>query len=254
MSDAARIAVARIAVLLGFLVVWELAGRLIDATWTSAPSLIAVQLADWARDGLAWHVAVTLSEMAIGLAIGVPGGILLGLWLGRSPLPASLLRPFIVALNSVPVVALAPILIMWFGLGMEPKIALVALVSFLLLFFNTFAGAQAVDPDWIAALELMGATRREQFRKAVAPACVTWIFAGLKNALPYALIAATIGEMMVARAGLGFLITSSSAVFDMTALYAVLVVLMLLGAAINTLTESSEAFMLRWRPVLSEAP
>lgn len=112
MSDAARIAVARIAVLLGFLAVWELAGRLIDATWTSAPSLIALQLADWARDGLAWHVAVTLSEIAIGLAIGVPGGILLGLWLGRSPLPASLLRPFIVALNSVPVVALAPILIM----------------------------------------------------------------------------------------------------------------------------------------------
>ena len=90
-------------------------------------------------------------------------------------------------------------------------------------------------------------------RRSRRPAS-TWIFAGLKNALPYALIAATIGEMMVARAGLGFLITSSSAVFDMTALYAVLVVLMLLGAAINALAESSEAFMLRWRPVLSEAP
>jgi NitT/TauT family transport system permease protein len=84
---------------------------------------------------------------------------------------------------------------------------------------------------------------------AIAPACLTWIFAGLKNALPYALIAATIGEMMVARAGLGFLITSASAIFDMTALYAVLVVLMLLGAAINMLAERSEAWALRWRPI-----
>ena len=142
--------------------------------------------------------------MAIGLAIGAPGGILLGLWLGRSPRVASLLYPFVVVLNSVPVVALAPLLIMWFGLGMEPKVALVALVSFLLLFFNTFAGAQAVDRDLIESLALMGANRREQFRMAIAPACLTWIFAGLKNALPYALIAATIGEMMVARAGLGF--------------------------------------------------
>jgi ABC-type nitrate/sulfonate/bicarbonate transport system permease component len=251
-SPTAKVAVARVGVLVGFLATWELFGRLVDPTWTSQPSLVATQLAELAHDGLAWHIAVTLAEMAIGLAIGVPTGIVLGIWLGRSPLPASLLRPFIVALNSVPVVALAPLLIMWFGLGMEPKIALVTLVSFLLLFFNTFAGAQAVDRDWIATLELMGATRREQFRKAVAPACVAWIFAGLKNALPYALIAATIGEMMVSRAGLGFLITSSSAIFDMTALYAVLVVLMLLGAGINLATEHSEAFLLRWRPAQSE--
>jgi NitT/TauT family transport system permease protein len=253
MSQATKVTLARVALLAAVLIAWELFGRLIDATWTSQPSLIAAQLAQWAQDGLAWHISVTLIEMAIGLAIGVPGGIVLGLWLGRSPLPAALLRPFIVILNSVPVVALAPLLIMWFGLGMEPKIALVALVSFLLMFFNTFAGAQAVDRDWLEALELMGATRTEQFRKAVAPACVTWIFAGLKNALPYALIGATIGEMMVARAGLGFLITSSSAVFDMTALYAVLVVLMILGAAINILAERSEARLLRWRPALDAA-
>lgn len=249
MSDAMKLALARGALLIALLVAWELFGRLIDSTWTSQPSDVAVQIATWAADGLAWHIAVTLIEMAIGLAIGAPGGILLGLWLGRSPGIASLLYPFVVVLNSVPVVALAPLLIMWFGLGMEPKVALVALVSFLLLFFNTFAGAQAVDRDLIESLVLMGANRREQFRMAIAPACLTWIFAGLKNALPYALIAATIGEMMVARAGLGFLITSASAIFDMTALYAVLVVLMLLGATINMLAECSEAWALRWRPI-----
>ena len=208
MSDAMKLALARGALLIALLIGWELFGRLVDSTWTSQPSDVAVQIATWAADGLAWHIAITLTEMVIGLAIGVPGGILLGLWLGRSPRIAGLLYPFIVVLNSVPVVALAPLLIMWFGLGMQPKIALVALVSFLLLFFNTFAGAQAVDRDLIDSLALMGANRRERFRMAIAPACVTWIFAGLKNALPYALIAATIGEMMVARAGLGFLINT----------------------------------------------
>jgi NitT/TauT family transport system permease protein len=249
MSDAMKLALARGALLIALLIGWELFGHFVDATWTSQPSDVVAQIATWAADGLAWHIAVTLTEMVIGLAIGVPGGILLGLWLGRSPRIAGLLYPFIVVLNSVPVVALAPLLIMWFGLGMEPKVALVALVSFLLLFFNTFAGAQAVDRDLIDSLALMGANRREQFRMAIAPACVTWIFAGLKNALPYALIAATIGEMMVARAGLGFLITSASAIFDMTTLYAVLVVLMLLGAGINMLAECSEAWFLRWRPI-----
>src|SRR6478672_10153963 len=184
MSDAMKLALARGALLIALLIGWELFGRLVDSTWTSQPSDVAVQIATWAADGLAWHTAVTLTEMVIGLAIGVPGGILLGLWLGRSPRIAGLLYPFIVVLNSVPFVALAPLLIMWFGLGMQPKIALVALVSFLLLFFNTFAGAQAVDRDLIDSLALMGANRRERFRMAIAPACVTWIFAGLKNALP----------------------------------------------------------------------
>jgi NitT/TauT family transport system permease protein len=248
MTDDRTIWLARVAVLIAFLAAWELFGRLVDSTWTSRPSLIVVQLAEWAADGLWWHAFVTLTEMAIGLAIGVPCGILLGLWLGRSPYPASILRPFIVGLNSVPVVALAPILIMWFGLGMTPKIALVTLVSFLLLFFNTFAGAQSVDRDWIATLQLMGATRREQFQKAVAPACIAWVLAGLKNALPYALIAATIGEMMVSKDGLGYLVTSSSSLFDMTGLYSALVVLMIVGALINELTNRSEAWLLRWRP------
>jgi NitT/TauT family transport system permease protein len=253
MSDDRTIWLARAVLVLVFFGGWELYGQLVDSTWTSRPSLIAVQIAEWAVGGLARHAFVTLSEMAIGLAIGVPAGILLGLWLGRSALPAALLRPFIVGLNSVPVVALAPILIMWFGLGMMPKIALVALVSFLLLFFNTFAGAQSVDRDWIAAIELMGGSRREQFQKVVAPACVAWIISGMKNALPYALIAATIGEMMVSREGLGFLITSSSSIFDMTGVYSALVVLMIVGVALNEVTIRSENWLLRWRPATEQA-
>jgi NitT/TauT family transport system permease protein len=231
------------------LAAWELFGRYVDDTWTSRPSAIFAQLAEWAADGLARNVYVTVVEMAVGLAIGLPCGILLGLWLGRSRRAANVLRPFVVGLNSLPVVALAPLLIMWFGLGLEPKIALVAFVSFLLLFFSTFAGAQAVDEDVVATLEIMGASGNEIFRKVVLPGTTAWIMAGVKNALPYALIAATIGEMMLAREGLGFLISEAGQEFDMTGTYAALFVLMLLGAAVNELAGRLENWLLRWRGV-----
>ena len=100
--------------------------------------------------------------------------------LGRSPLLAGVLRPIIVAFYSVPLIALAPLFIMFFGLDMLPKIVLVAIVVFFLLFFNTFAGATSVDHDLIAQVELMGSTPREKFQKVVAPACMAWIIGGIK--------------------------------------------------------------------------
>ncbi len=115
-----------------------------------------------------------------------------------------MLRPIIVAFYSVPLVALAPLFIMFFGLDMLPKIVLVTIVVFFLLFFNTFAGASPVDRrSDRAGRSLMGSTRREIFKKVVAPACMAWIIGGIKTALPYALVAATTGEMLAARRGIG---------------------------------------------------
>jgi len=124
---------------------------------------------------------------------------------------------------------------------------LIALSSFFLIFFNTFAGAQAVDGDLIATLDIMGATPRERFVKVIAPACASWIMSGLRTALPFALIGATIGEMMVSRAGLGRLVSSSADQFDMAGLYAALVILMAVGAVLNDLALRLESRLLRWR-------
>src|SRR5690606_15264107 len=157
------------------------------------------------------------------------------------------LRPFVVVMNSLPIVALAPLLIMWFGIGLMPKVVLVAFVSFLLLFFNTFAGARAVDEEQLDALTLMGATGPERFFKVVLPGCTAWIFAGLRNALPYALIGAVIGEMMVSRAGLGHLVSRDGQQFDMTGIYAGLFVLMILGGVLNEAVSMAERHLLRWR-------
>ena len=179
------------------------------------------------------HVATTLTEVVTGLVAGSMLGVLAGLMLGRSPIAAGILRPIVVAFYSVPLVALAPLFIMFFGLDMLPKIVLVTIVVFFLLFFNTFAGASSVDHDLIAQVELMGSTRREKFQKVVAPACMAWIIGGIKMALPYALVAATTGEMLAARRGLGFLLSDAASQFDMTSLYAALFILMLLGLAVS---------------------
>lgn len=237
----------RIAIALSIPLLWEAAGRLTGSTWISTPSLVAQRLSTWASDGLAFNIATTIEEIATGLALGSACGVLCGLVLGRMPVLAGILRPIIVALYSVPLIALAPLFIMLFGLGQMPQIVLVTIVVFFLIFFNTFAGAEAVDEELIRALRLMGASRAEVFRKVIGPASVVWITGGLKVALPYALVAATTGEMLGSRGGIGFLLNNAAQQFDMTSLYAALVILMVLGLLVSGLAARLESRLLRWR-------
>lgn len=230
-----------------FLAGWEAVGHTASAEWTSRPVLIGQRLLTWLSGPLYQHLATTAIEVVAGLMAGVLCGTVAGLLLGRSPLLAVVLRPIIVAFYSVPLVALAPLFIMFFGLDMLPKIILVSIVVFFLLFFNTFTGAGQVDNDLIAAVRLMGATRRENFQKIVVPACMVWIIGGIKIALPFALVAATTGEMLAARRGLGFLLSDAADQFDMTGLYAALVILMLLGLAVSEAAAGMERYLLRWR-------
>ena len=246
-NDSRAILAWQIGVGLAWLALWEIAGATTGSTWISRPSLIGAQLLRWARGDLYVHLATTVTEVMVGLLVGTTCGILAGLWFGRSPLLAGVMRPIIVAFYSVPLIALTPLFIMFFGLDMEPKIILVAIVVFFLLFFNTFAGAQEVDADLIAAIDLMGSSTLERFQKVIAPACVAWIIGGIKVALPYALVAATTGEMLAARRGLGYLLSDAASQFDMTGLYAALVVLMLLGLAVSEAASWLERHLLRWR-------
>jgi NitT/TauT family transport system permease protein len=241
------IAVWQVAVGVLLLAGWETIGRLYGSEWTSRPSLIAVRLASWLHGSLYIHVATTLTEVITGLMVGAAFGVVAGLLLGRALLAAGILRPIVVAFYSVPLIALAPLFIMFFGLDMLPKIVLVTIVVFFLLFFNTFAGAASVDNDLIAQIELMGSTPREAFQKVIAPACMVWIIGGMKIALPYALVAATTGEMLAARRGLGFLLSDAASQFDMTSLYAALFILMLLGLAVSEMAAWGERHLLRWR-------
>ena len=238
---------AQIALGFALLGVWEWAGAATNSHWVNRPSLIAARLAEWFAGEIYIHLWSTTVELVCGLVIGTALGVVAGLLLGRSARFGPILRPIIVAFYSVPLVSLAPLFIMFFGVEMLPKIVLVSIVVFFLLFFNTFSGVDGIDQDLVSSLRLMGASRREVFVKVVLPASTAWILAGIKIALPYALVATITGEMLAARNGLGFVLNQASQQFNMTSIYAVLVVLMVMGIIVSETAARIETWLLRWR-------
>jgi NitT/TauT family transport system permease protein len=233
---------------IGLLLAWYVCGLIFGVAWISSPVLVARKLAQWLTAGAIYvDVATTLTEMVAGLIIGVVLGVLCGLLLGMSRLLATVLRPIIFAIYSVPLISLAPLLIMIFGIDMLPKIVLVATVVFFLVLFNTMKGVEMVDPDMVDVLKLMGAQWHESFWKVLLPGCMVWILSGVKVALPYALVAATVGEMMAARRGLGMLLSDSGQKFDVTAIYALLLILTVLGLLVAETGTWVEGLLLRWR-------
>jgi NitT/TauT family transport system permease protein len=240
-------------VLLGLavLLAWQGAsGRLVDNFFISNPIDVAARLYRWTADGSIFaHVAATVYATAMGFMIGAIGGALLGVWLGVSPLASRLLNPYLNALNALPKVALAPLFVLWFGLGIESKIALAAVLVLFLVFLNTFAGVREVDQDLIDGARLMKATRAQVILKVIIPSAMSWVFAGLKIAMPYALIGAVLGEMIAANRGLGYLVQFSGSQFDTAGVFAVLFVIALLAVALNALVEQVQTRMERWRIV-----
>ena len=226
---------------------WELAGNATQSHWINKPSAISQRLLEWSSGEIYPHLYATTVELLVGLAIGTTLGVLAGLVPGRTATLGGILRPIIVAFYSVPLVSLAPLFIMFFGVEMLPKIILVSLVVFFLLFFNTFSGVESIDQDLVSSLQLMGANRREVFLKVVLPASTAWVLGGIKIALPYALVATVTGEMLAARSGLGFVLNQASQQFNMTSIYAVLVILMVMGIIVSETAVRLESRLLRWR-------
>ena len=233
------------------LLLWQAAsGRLIDSFFISNPVEVGTRLFGWIADGsLFVHVWATVYATVIGFAIGSIIGVVLGIWLGVSPFTSRLLNPYMSALNALPKVALAPLFVLWFGLGIESKIALAAVLVLFLVFLNTYAGVREVDQDLIDGARLMRATRAQVITKVVIPSAMSWMFAGLKISVPYALIGAVLGEMIAANRGLGYLVQFSGSQFDSAGVFAVLIVIALLAVALNFLVEIVQHRMQQWRVV-----
>jgi len=199
-ADGVTMALSQLALGVAVLLIWQGAsGRLVDSFFISNPIDIGARLYRWIVDGSIFgHIGATLYATAMGFIIGSVGGALLGVWLGVSPFANRLLSPYLNALNALPKVALAPLFVLWFGLGIESKIALAAVLVLFLVFLNTFAGVREVDQDLIDGARMMRATRAQVILKVVLPSATSWVFAGLKIAMPYALIGAVLGEMIAA--------------------------------------------------------
>ena len=249
-----KLLISRLGLLGALLAIWQFSsGRLLNPLFISSPSQIAIQFWAWVRNGsLFYHASITATEAFVGFLIGAAAGMTLGVLLGRSKNLADLLNPFIVAFYSLPKIALAPLFIIWFGIGMDMKIVLTATVVFFLVFLNTYTGVRGVSPELVAILRLMGANEGHVLRKVVLPSAIVWVFAGLRLSVPYAIIGAIVGEMIASNRGLGYLLTYSSSLFNTAGVFAALVAIVALSALLNFGVDILARMTMPWQKVDSQ--
>lgn len=239
----------RVALVIGFLLVWELAsGRLVPPLFISSPSVVAGKLwAIIANGKLAAHASYTAMHALAGFALGAAAGMIAGLALGRWHRLAEVLDPFLMGFYSVPKIALAPLFILWFGVGTEMKVLFVAMIVFLLVFLNTYTGVRNVSREQIAILKLMRASEAQLMTKVVLPSAVAWVFTGLRLSVPYALIGAIMSEMLASNRGLGYLLADASAQFDTGGAFAALVAIIVMAMLLNAAVRFAERKALPWK-------
>lgn len=244
-----RVYMFRLVTLGILLTAWELiSGTLVSPFFISSPSDIGAKFWQLLIHGaLIRHMLVTASEALVGFIVGGLAGAVTGLIFGRSEIISKIFDPFFVAFYSMPKVALAPLFILWFGIGYEMRILFTAVIVFFLVFLNTYTGVRSVSRELVTVFRLMGARERNLMRMVVLPSAFVWVFAGLRLSVPYALIGAIVAEMLAANSGLGYLVESGAAQFDTGSVFAALLGVMILALLLNTLVRLLEKMAMPWR-------
>jgi NitT/TauT family transport system permease protein len=191
--------------------------------------------------------AVTLKNTFFGFFFGVTSGFAAGLVLGRSDRLSAIFQPFITAVNSIPRIALAPIIVLAFGIGDTSKVVTSWIVVVFLVFFNTFEGARSIDEGFINSARLLGASEWQITRTVVIPSTMAWVFASLSPAISFALIGVIVGEFIGAERGIGRLIIESEARAEASGMMVAVIVLMVVGVALSSIIWKLQAYLLRWR-------
>jgi len=189
----------------------------------------------------------TLYNTFWGFFVGVSTGVIAGLALGRSDTLARIFEPYIVAINSLPRIALVPLIVLMFGLGDLSKIMTAWIIVFFLVFFNTFEGARSVDRDHINVARLLGASDWQITRSVIIPSTMAWVFASLTPAVSFSLIGVIVGEFIGAEKGLGKIIIESEATLETADMMVALFVLMVVGVALAVGIRRLQAYLLRWQ-------
>lgn len=245
-----RILMVRLGVIVGFFILWQLAsGRVIDPYFVSSPVNIVADLWEGFSDGrLIGDVATTMYEAGAGLIVGMVSGIMVGLVFGFWPLIDKVLEPILGALNAVPRPALAPLFVLWFGLGMTSKILVAWSLVFFVAFYNAYQGIKSIDQDVINSVRVMKAGRRQLLKIVVLPAVFTWVFAAFKLSVGYALVGAMIGEFVGATSGLGYQLTQAQGLLDTDRVFSIVILTGVVAAVILFLADRLERSLLKWRP------
>jgi NitT/TauT family transport system permease protein len=272
------VSACRIGILLALLAIWEWGWQLkvqyhwpmpsmLDPYFVSRPSVI------WARflklacfddaqgfsaclfgneQNIWWAIGATLRNTFWGFAGGVSLGVLAGLVLGRYEILARIFEPYVIAFNSLPRIALVPLIILLFGLGDMSKIVTAWVIVFFVVFFNAFEGARAVDRDHINAARLLGANEWQIALTVVIPSTMGWVFAALTPAVSFSLIGVIVGEFIGAEHGLGKMEVEAEGRGDATVMMVVLFVLMIIGVVLSLAIRRLQAYLLRWQAQFQE--
>ncbi len=239
-----------LAILLFVVVVgcWEGAVRLFDIPKIVLPSPSAVGAALWLglSTDFPHHFAVTFFETLGGFVLGAAGGLILGVLVGQSRLMERTVYPYIVAFQTLPKVAIAPIIVIWFGYGMSSKIVITATIAFFPLLANTIVGLRAAPQDQIELLVAFTASRWQVFRLARLPQALPYIFVGLDVAIVLSVIGAIVGEFVGAQAGLGYLILQKNFNMDMAGVFAILIVLSVMGIGLHLVVNAIQRRVVFW--------
>jgi ABC-type nitrate/sulfonate/bicarbonate transport system permease component len=229
------------------LVLWEVAGRNSESIYLPPASDVARALKDdWLWDHTTRDLLPSLKRFGIGYVIGSSLGILLGLLIGSSRRAAQYTGPTLEFLRALPAVAVLPIAILLFGLGDGMRISIIAFGVLFPVLVNTATGARSCRQERIDVAQMFGLNRFQVIRRVVLPSATPMISAGLRVALPIALIMMVVSELVGGRNGIGFYLTQAQSVFDVAGMFSALVILGLLGNLINWLYVRAETRQLHW--------
>lgn len=239
----------RLIVLVVLIAAWQGGSLWLGNYWLSSPWSVATRFVASLLNGeLAFHGGYTINEALAGCVIGGVPAVLLPFLLRRQPIVVAILDPFMVGGYGAPKLAFAPLFILWFGIGIESKIALVAAVVFFIVYFSTLSGVRALEPKLVQMAQVMGANERQVGRHIVFPGAVPAIFAGFRIAVPYAIGGAVIAELISSNRGLGYLVQTGAMNFDTTQVFVAILAATIIVHAFIAVIDVGERFLLRWRP------
>jgi NitT/TauT family transport system permease protein len=234
---------------------WELGVRIFAVPKIVLPTPSSVAVAMWQglqRGDMLTHFGVTFYETLAGFVLGSAFGLVLGALIGQFPLLERTLYPYVVAFQTLPKVAIAPIIVIWFGYGVSSKIVITATIAFFPLLANTIVGLRAAPVEQIELLVAFTASRWQIFWKARLPQALPYIFVGLDVAIVLSVIGAIVGEFVGAQAGLGYLILQRNFNMDMAGVFAILVILSVMGIGLHMLVNAIQRRVVFWMESASD--
>jgi sulfonate transport system permease protein len=224
-------------------------GRIVDRLFLSDPASIAQAFWKSLTNGELWyHLRFTLAETLLGYAGGVALGLGGAVGVALFPAAQPVVMPFVMLFYATPKIALAPLIVMWFGIGVLPKVVLAATFVFFIVFVNTLAGVAGVSADLVAVARVMGARPPALFGKIILPSAMPFIIAALRITIPAALIGAVVGEFISSNRGVGYLISAASSRYNTAAVFGGILSLLIVVLAMDTAVTAFERAWLRWAP------